>query len=95
MDNLIEKTKKNLLSDNGLICLYAIKSCVENKIIDDSIIKILKDLKSNNNVEWNSCKISDCAIASLHLLGIEKYIGNEPSITTLIDNCFFIYDKSI
>jgi hypothetical protein len=90
MNNSIENIKQDLLGENTLKCLYAIKSCVKNKVLDDTVIEILKSLKSNTKVEWNSCKVGDCAIASLDLLGIEKYTGNEPSITTLIENCFFI-----
>lgn len=81
--------EKTLSSDNSLKCMYAIRSCVLNRFKNDNIINLLKKLKSSNMIEWNSCKISNCALAALHLLDIEPYEGNDEQVKDLIDTVFY------
>ncbi len=74
-----------LLSDKPLRCMYAICSCVINNFKTSRIVEILKKLKNSDLIEWNSCKISNCALAALHLLNIEPYTGSDEQVEDLID----------
>lgn len=85
----INDIHKDLLGDNSLACMFAIRYCVLNKITDNETISIIKNLKGSKLIEWNSCKIADCAVAALHLLGVEKYEGENYAIKDLIDTVFF------
>lgn len=81
--------EKMLSGNDSLYCILAIKYCVINAITDDKIISIIKKLKKSDMIEWNSAKVSDSAIAALHLLDIEKYTGNRPQILDLINTIFY------
>lgn len=85
----INDIHRDLLGNNSLSCMFAIKHCVLNKITDNKTIAIIKNLKNSNLIEWNSCKISNCAYAALHLLNVEFYKGNDEQIQDLIDTVFF------
>ena len=79
----------DLQSDDPLACLYAIKYCALNMINDINIIKAIVELKKSSLVEWNSCKVSDCAIAALHIMGVETYTGSDSQITEMINTRFY------
>lgn len=85
----ISKIKDDLQGENSLACMYAIRSCVINSIHDEEVIQIIESLKDSVLVEWNTCKISDCAIAALDLMGIESYSGSCVQIKDLISTKFF------
>lgn len=85
----INDIHKDLLGNNSLSCMFAIKYCVINKISDNKTITIIKSLKNSDLIEWNSCKISNCAYAALHLLDIEPYNGNDKQVQDLIDTVFY------
>lgn len=87
--NDISFVENALLSENPLQCMYAIRSCVLNNFNNERIMNNLKKLKSSNLIEWNSCKISNCALAALHLLNIEPYHGNDVQINDLIKTVFY------
>lgn len=81
--------EKSLSSINSLECMYAVASCVYNDFKTPEIISLLQKLKSSTLIEWNSCKISNCAYAALHLLDIEPYNGNDKQVHDLIDTVFY------
>lgn len=87
--NDISFIEQALLSNNALRCMYAIRSCVVNNFRTKKIIDTLKELKTSDLIEWNSCKISNCAHAALHLLGIDTYSGNDVQVQELIETAFF------
>ena len=80
---------EDLIGNNALSCMLAVRYCVLNHIKDDKTVSIISSLKSSPLIEWNSCKISNCAYAALHLLGIEPYQGNDGQVQDLIDTVFF------
>ena len=80
--------EKSLSSNNSLECMYAIASCVYNDFRTPKIINLLQKLKSSTLVEWNSCKISNCAYAALDLLEIEPYTGVDLQTKELITTHF-------
>lgn len=69
--------------------MHAIRSCVVNNFRTNKIIDTLRELKTSDLIEWNSCKISNCAYAALHLLEIEAYNGNDTQLQDLIDTVFY------
>ena len=79
----------DLQSDDPLACMYAIKYCALNMINDINIIKAIVELKKSSLVEWNSCKVSDCAIAALHIMGVETYTGSNSQIMEMISTQFY------
>ena len=79
----------DLKSDDPLACMYALKYCALSKIDDINIIKAIVKLKSSTLVEWNSCKVSDCAIAALHIMGVETYTGSNSQIMEMISTQFY------
>lgn len=85
----INDIHNDLLGDNSLLCIFAIKHCVINEITDNKTVAIIKTLENSSLVEWNSCKISNCAYAALHLLNIEPYKGNDEQVQDLIDTVFY------
>lgn len=87
--NNIQQIEERLLNSNSLRCMFAIRECVLENIDNRRIVEILQELKSSKLIEWNSCRISDCAVAALHLLNIEKYNGDDERVKVLIDTVFF------
>lgn len=87
--NNISFIEQALLSNSALKCMYAIRSCVVNNFRTNKIIDSLRRLKTSDLIEWNSCKISNCAYAALHLLEIEAYNGNDTQVQDLIDTVFY------
>lgn len=87
--NDVSFIEQALLSNNALRCMHAIRSCVVNNFRINKIIDTLRELKTSDLIEWNSCKISNCAYAALHLLEIEAYNGNDAQVQDLIDTVFF------
>ena len=85
LDDVIE----GLTCNRPLTCMYVIRFCVVNKVTDKRVVDIIKDLKTSDMIEWNSCRISDCAYAALDLLGIEKYEGDKMEIRDFIDTVFY------
>ena len=79
----------DLKSQDPLACMYALRCCALHNITDDIILSQINKLKTSTLVEWNSCRISDCAIAALHLLGAEPYSGNSPQILEMINTEFY------
>ena len=88
-EEVLKNIHNDLLGNNALTCMFAIRKCVLDKIDDDKTVKIIQDLKSSPLIEWNSCKISNCALAGLHLLGIENYTGNDEQVLEMIDTVFY------
>lgn len=84
----ITEIHKDLQGNDSLLVMYAIRHCVFNKINDKVTVLLLQELKNSNLTEWNY-KISGCAIAALHLLGVEKYVGSDVQINELINTGFF------
>lgn len=78
-----------LMSNDALACMFALRYCTLNNLNNNEITSIIKKLKNSTLIEWNSCKISSCAIAALHLLGIELYSGDDIQINELIKTKFY------
>lgn len=85
----INDVYEDLLGNNALLCMFAVRYCVLNAIKDDKTISIISSLKNSPLIEWNTCKISNCAYAALHLLGVEIYQENDGQVQDLIDTVFF------
>ena len=83
----------SLQGTDALNIMYTIRYCVLESVKVNSVIDCLKKLKGSLLIEWNTCSISDCAIAALHLLEIETYNGNKPQILDMISTRFFSGEK--
>ena len=79
----------SLRGNDALNIMYTIRYCVLENIRVSSVLNAIKVLKSSELVEWNTCSISDCAVAALHLLGVEAYNGDKPQIMDMISTRFF------
>lgn len=79
----------DLESSNSLACMYALRYCALNHILDDKVLSAIQRLKKSKLIEWNTCKISDCAIVALHLLDVEHYLGNNHQILKMIETKFY------
>lgn len=88
-EEALKSIHSDLLCDNSLLCMFAIRKCVFDRINDDKTTSIIQSLKTSPLIEWNSCKISDCAKAALHLLGIEPYNGDNEQVQELINTVFY------
>lgn len=84
----ITEIHKDLQGNDGLLAMYAIRQCVMNNISDKMTIMLLQELKSSTLTEWGYT-ISGCAVAALHLIGAEKYTGNDRQINELISTHMF------
>ncbi|MBQ8967467.1 hypothetical protein [Ruminococcus sp.] len=79
----IAMIENDLLSKDTVAQAYAIRACCISGYSSPKIISALKLLtKSNEKSMWQN--ISDMAIAALHLIGAEKYSGNNSAIKELI-----------
>lgn len=88
MQEILKIIEKGLQSENMEDCAYAIRACYIHHISDKKIISLLEKLKSNNRVVMMH-KISDMAIATLDLLKVEKYSGDNPTIIEIINTSFY------
>lgn len=84
--------KNDLQSDNATDCIYAIRACCIQHILDNEIIDELRKLKYDNRIAMMK-KVSECAIAALDILGIEKYTGYNLSIIEIIKTNFYKEDN--
>lgn len=81
--------KQSLKSDNAILRMVAIINCTKFKINDDEIIKDIKMLVTDSSfIDICGFKVCEVAIASLHLLKIERYQGENSSILRLIKSNF-------
>lgn len=79
--------EENISSDNNLGCLLAIGAAVKNNVKTDIVVNALKKLK--NKEEFEFCmKISELALAALHVLEIEYYLGDNKNVKEIIDSEF-------
>ena len=85
----IHEIHNDLLGNDSLSCMFAVRYCVLNMIVDKETIDILIKLKRSPLIEWNSCKISNCALAALQLLEIEPYNGEDEQVLELIETVFY------
>ena len=85
----IAAIKKGIATDLILLKIDAIVCAVKNKINDKEIINEIISLKNNicylRSVVFT---VGEFAIAGLHLLEIESYEGENPSIKRLIESKF-------
>lgn len=88
MQNSLTMIKDDLKSDNATDCIYAIKACCIQQISSNEIIASLKALKSDNRIAMMN-KVSEIAIAALDILGVEKYVGNNPRIIEIIKTNYY------
>lgn len=85
----IEDICNDLESNDSLVCMYAVRYCALNHVLNDKVLSAMQKLKESKLVEWNTCKICDCAIVALHLLGVEHYFGNNQQILEMINTKFY------
>lgn len=62
----------------------AICEIVKRNIHTSEVNSILHSLKSDETPFWNRYKVRDFAIAALHLLRFEEYVGTKEEIKNLI-----------
>lgn len=84
-----ENICNDLKGSDSLACLYALRYCAINQLDSNEVISLIRELQSSELIEWGSCKVSDCAIAALHLLNVQKYSGDDPQIIDLISTRFY------
>lgn len=81
--------KQSLESDNAILRMVAIINCTKFKINDDEIIKNIKMLVTDSSfIDICGFKVCEVATASLHLLKIKRYQGENSSILRLIKSNF-------
>ena len=68
------------------ICFAAI-----HKLRDSRIIEAIKTCKNDNDLIY-AFRVSDFAVASLDVLGVEKYVGDNPQILELVESNFTFLD---
>ena len=78
----------DLYGSDPLALLYALRYCALNGVAEPQILKAVMELKNSQLAEWG-CKVSDCAIAALHILNIEIYTGENETIKELISTRFY------
>lgn len=79
----MEKVEQDLNSESDVAQAYAIRACCVKGFSSPTIISALKRLKnSSTRAMWQN--ISDAATAALHLIGAERYSGNNPAIIEII-----------
>ena len=77
--------KQSLESNNAILRMIAIINCTKFKINDNETIKNIKMLvKDSSFIDICGFKVCEVAIASLHLLKVERYQGEDNSILRLI-----------
>lgn len=85
----IAAIKKGIASDLILLKIDAIVCAVKNKISDKEMINEIISLKNNTcYLRSVAFTVGEFAIAGLHLLEIESYEGENPSIKRLIESKF-------
>lgn len=84
----LNRIKNDLKSANMEDCMYAIRACCVKVLNDDEIINQLKELKNNHSIAMMN-KISDCAIAALDIMGVEKYSGSNKKIIEIIKTKYY------
>lgn len=82
-----EELLNRLQSDWPYTCLNAIKYCATHNITEPEIIMVLKKLKYSSLQDW--VKVADVAMATLHILKMEQYNGDNPLIFELINTNFY------
>lgn len=87
--NINDDIIRRLSSNTPMKCLLAIRECVDNEIKDKDVIEKIKKLVKSELIEWNTQKVSDCAIAALDMLGVSKYSGDNMAIHDLIETNFY------
>lgn len=85
----IASIKKGFASNSILIKIDAIICAVKEKTSDKEIINEITSLKNDGRyLRSVAFTVGEFAIAGLHLLGIESYDGENPSIKRLIESKF-------
>ena len=85
----IAAIKKGIASDSILLKIDAIVCAVKNKISEKEVINKIISLKNDTRyLRSVAFTVGEFAIAGLHLLGIESYEGENPSIKRLIESKF-------
>ena len=79
--------KDCIVSNSPILLLNAIMAGTKRKLHDDNFIKGVKDAE-NSDETLMGIPLKKVAAASLHLLGVKKYSGNDETIKTMIDTEF-------
>lgn len=85
---LPERVEQDLQSEDGDDLAYAMRACCIRKISNEKIIQRLKELKTSDKIGMYQ-KISRIAIATLDILGIEKYCGDDEVIKDIIETVYY------
>lgn len=81
--------KSGLKSNATDLKIIAIIHSILYHIDSDDVVEQIKILKEDNNyMDLCAFTVGEFAVAGLHLLGIECYYGDNPSIQRLIESKF-------
>lgn len=69
-------------------------SCVLNNITDQDCVEVIKELKNSKACGFG-IDVAQAAVATLDILGIEKYEGNNKLIKSYISSKFDFYRKYV
>lgn len=78
-----------ITSKSPILLINAIMAGTKRKLHDDTFIKGVRDAEDSTEVLMGY-PIKKAATASLHLLGVRKYSGNDEMIKTMIADAFDI-----
>ena len=80
---VIKMVENDLHSQDSIAQAYAMRACCMFELSSPKIIEGLKKLKQSTEVAmWQ--KISEVATATLDIIGVEKYNGDNPAIIEII-----------
>lgn len=81
--------KQGLKSDNAISRMVAIINCTKFKIDDSKTIEDIINLTEDTSfIDICGLKVCEVALASLHLLKVKKYTGENNSVLRLIESGF-------
>lgn len=76
---------ETLRHENILVKARAMLEIARRKCVTPEIEESLRSAKQDHRPFWNQYKISDIATAVLDIIGVEKYLGNDPTILYLME----------
>ena len=89
LDNLSTASESEIVeamnSKIRMASSFAAFEAVKRKLSDEQIADGLKKMTSDNQFFWEPYHVSDLAHAALHILGLQKYSGNDPNVLYWID----------
>ena len=89
VDNNVSALMEGINSNIPILNLNAIIFGTRYKFNNDDFINTIKERFVDSNIKFFGTELKCFAIASLHLLNVQKYVGTDRTILRLIESNFY------